>query len=382
MPIAAADLSPVVAAIASPARQGPAMLVVGLAALFVCSRMLAAILPRGRHADEGIGLRAFAYFVPIAAASLIAMLLGRPEIALGIVFGTSVGSLTTVVGFVALGSPVEGGPARWRRVWPFQIFAALLVFVSGFAGTFKWREAVGLLTEGLILLGLWSDRSTRDEPAQATTTTTTTRDVLDEAAARAPTLPYARPGTVRPSGRDRVVLALELLLIAALLWLGGVMAAQGAVRVYDQTPRFSTSAIAGSLISIALIMPMTYGQWRRTAGGRAWASVTTQFGVVMLNLCALLPVLILIPYLADHVPQIAHFAGDAFTEGNGVPRLLVFPAPMWRVDTTILIVAGVFLLPVALGKWALNREEGMILIAAYFFYLVVTAASGMDFRFR
>ena len=57
-------------------------------------------------------------------------------------------------------------------------------------------------------------------------------------------------------------------------------------------------------------------------------------------------------------------------------QLLLFPAPMWRVDTTVLIVAGVFLLPVALGKWALNREEGMILIAAYFFYLVVTAASG------
>src|SRR5439155_7420085 len=114
-------------------------LVGGMLALFACSRILAAILP---NHPQAIGLRSLAYFLPIAAASLIAMLLGRPEIAVGIVFGTSVGAMTTVVGFIALAGPVDAGPPRWRRLWPFQLAAALLVFVIGFKGTLNWRDAI------------------------------------------------------------------------------------------------------------------------------------------------------------------------------------------------------------------------------------------------
>jgi Ca2+/Na+ antiporter len=62
---------------------------------------------------------------------------------------------------------------------------------------------------------------------------------------------------------------------------------------------------------------------------------------------------------------------------EGLPKLLIFPPPMWRIDNVILIVVGVFLLPVAIGKWSLSREEGMVLIAAYFFYLTATLVSGL-----
>jgi len=41
--------------------------------------------------------------------------------------GTSVGALTTVVGFIAVGAPVESGPLRFRRIWAFILAAALLV---------------------------------------------------------------------------------------------------------------------------------------------------------------------------------------------------------------------------------------------------------------
>ncbi len=123
---------------------------------------------------------------------------------------------------------------------------------------------------------------------------------------------------------------------------------------------------------------MMYGSWRLSTGGQGWAPVTTQIGIVILNLCALLPALILLPYLAAHVPQVARWSGDAMLWHEGLPKLLLFPSPMWRIDNIVLIIMGVFLLPVAFGKWSLGREEGMVLIAGYFFYLTATIASGLD----
>jgi Ca2+/Na+ antiporter len=360
-------------------RWGPLVLLGGLVALFTCSRILAAILPR---ADDAIGARAVAYFIPIAAASLISILLGRPEIALGIVFGTSVGAMTTVVGFIALAGHLDYGPARWRRVWPFLLAAALLVFVAGFNGTFSWHHALALFLEGLILLSLWHDSSTTSNPTGDTTTTT----VLDQAwhgehPAQAPhTIPlnYATPPPAESRKRPREgagILLAELSLIAILLWLGSWAVTFGAIQSSQRLRGMSTSGIAGSVISLALVLPMMYGTWRRSAGQRGWAPLTTQIGVVLLNLCLLLPILILLPYIAAYVPQISHWAGDAIAPRGGKVAPLLFPAPMWRIDNVVLIIMGVFLLPVAIGKWTLGREEGMVLIAGYFFYLTVTMAN-------
>jgi Ca2+/Na+ antiporter len=369
----------VVAAFVPSVTSGPAILLGGMIALFACSRVLAARVARG---DLAVGLRAVSYFIPIAAASFAAMLLGRPEIAVGIVFGTSVGAMTTVIGFVALGAPVEAGPPRWRRIWPFQLAAALLVFVIGFKGTFNWRDAVALGVEGLLLFGLWNDR--RDETEQ------TTASVLNEAAAAAAagytewprTFPLnyaapAPPANVHAPAR-MVILILEFMLVAVLLWLGAWSITQGTVRTASQLRGMSTSALAGSIVSLALVLPMTYGSWRRSSGGRGWAPVTTQVGVVLLNLCVLLPLLILLPYLAVHVPQVSAWAGDAMLWNDQLPKLLIFPTPMWRIDNVVLIVVGVLLLPVAIGKWSLGREEGLVLIAGYFFYLTATIASGFE----
>jgi hypothetical protein len=170
----------------------------------------------------------------------------------------------------------------------------------------------------------------------------------------------------------------ELALVAVLLWLGAWSITQGTVRTASHLRGMSTSALAGSIVSLALVLPMTYGTWRRSSGARGWSPVTTQVGVVLLNLCALLPALILLPYLAVHVPQVSRWAGEAMLWNDRLPKLLIFPTPMWRIDNVVLIVVGVLLLPVAIGKWSLGREEGLVLIAGYFFYLTATIASGFE----
>jgi Ca2+/Na+ antiporter len=367
MPDDAVALDPLV-------RFGPVILLGGMVALFTCSRVLASIFAR----PEGpVGARAMALFVPIAAASLTAMLLGRPEIAIGVVFGTSVGAVTTAIGFVALAEPIAPGPARWRRLWAFLLATAMLVFVAGFKGTLNWRDAVALMVEGLLLLTLWNDSS------EAGGAATTHADVLQEAARRderheAIALNYATPARAQAWTLGRVLLlTVELGLLAALLWLGGWAVTQGSVRSSTLLRGMSTSGLAASVVSLSLVLPMMYGSWRMAAGGRGWAPVTAQIGVVLLNLCALLPALILLPYLAAHVPAVAYWAGDAMAWHEGLPKLLVYPAPVWRIDNVLLILMGVLILPVALGKWSLGREEGLALIAGYFYDLTATVATGL-----
>jgi len=352
--------------------RGPAILLAGMVALFICSRILAIILPRQ---SDAIGLRAVAFFLPIAAVSLVSALMGRPEIAVAVVFGTSVGAMTTVVGFIAVSEPVVAGPPRWRRLWPFLLAAALLVFVIGFKGTFSWHHAVALATEGLLLFTLWNDSG----ETAVTTAAVTTAAVNTAATPPNETLSYATDGATPSHTLARsLLLPFELILVAILLWLAAWFVTRGTVRTAPMLRGMSTSGLAGSVVSLSMVLPMMFGSWRLGVGGRGWALVTTQIGVVLLNLCALLPVLILLPYAAAHFPQVAHWAGDSMLWHEGLPKLLIFPPPMWRIDNVLLLIVGVFLLPVAIGKWSLGREEGMVLIAAYFFYLTATLASGLE----
>jgi hypothetical protein len=229
-----------------------------------------------------------------------------------------------------------------------------------------------LLVEGILLLTLWFDGP---DPVA------TPQSVLDGANSPGETGsgdPHITPPPVPHSRDESGLLIVQLILVAALLWFGGWGITRGAVRTSSALRGLSTSGMAGSIISLALVMPMMYGTWRQADGGRGWVPVTTQIGVVLLNLCALLPVLILLPYLANIAPFIAHWAGDSLAPRGGLPTLLLFPSPMWRIDNVVLIVVGILLLPVSIGKWRLGREEGMILLAGYFFYLTTTLASGLE----
>jgi cation:H+ antiporter len=325
-----------------------ALLLGGAAALFVASRLLAVFIPRSL---TSLGARAFAFFIPIALVALTASLLGRPEMAISVVFGTSVGAMTTAIGFIAVASPIGGGPSRWRRLWPFLLAPALLVLVAGFDGTLHWRHATALLTEGLVLLALWREQP--ESPGVAT------------AISVEPDL-----SSIPPLARILTAIA-AILLAAAAAWA----VTHGSIAPTLGGRRLSTGATGATIISLSMVMPMMYGTWRMASAGRSWAPVTAQVGVVFLNLCLLLPLLILMPYVAQWAPEIAKYAGESMIADGRMQNLFMPPA-VWRIDNVILIVVGILLIPVAIGKWTLSREEGLFLIAAYFFYLTATLAIG------
>ena len=63
-------------------------------------------------------------------------------------------------------------------------------------------------------------------------------------------------------------------------------------------------------------------------------------------------------------------AGDLIV----VLRPMPFPLAVWRVDTVLLIVLGLMLVPVSLGRWTLRKVEGLVLTCLYAAYLIMSTA--------
>jgi Ca2+/Na+ antiporter len=56
--------------------------------------------------------------------------------------------------------------------------------------------------------------------------------------------------------------------------------------------------------------------------------------------------------------------------------VLPFPIAVWRIDVVLLILLGLFLLPVSFGLWEIRKSEGLFLIFIYAAYLVGTTLLG------
>src|SRR3954468_6185230 len=99
--------------------------------------------------------RIFAHWLPIVVAVLFATFLGYGEMAVAMIFGTSVALLSVVSGFVVIAGPLGDVPNQPRRLWPFLPVLTTLIFVLGLRGLLGVFEVVALVVQGLLLLLLW-----------------------------------------------------------------------------------------------------------------------------------------------------------------------------------------------------------------------------------
>jgi hypothetical protein len=315
------------------------------------------------------GRRALIHWTPIACAVLAARYFGAWDVALAIIFGTSVAVMSGVLGAVALAAPVGPAPANWKRLWPFVLATVLLIYVSGFNGLLTWKHGLALIVEGLALLSLWQDSSA-----------TTWHDAPNGQAPTAPpTGSSAGSLEYRPAGSDRA--AVPSAAVAAIaLAISGTLAICGAfaaIRGTAAVERISPGAIGAALFSFALTVPMVSGDRRLALNGSSWLAATSQIGIVFLNFCVLLPIVALIPYAAAFFRAVHVTARPILDVSTFQPHVTPFPLAHWRIDTVMLILLGVLLLPVSMGKWNLSREEGVILLVAYGVYLAATTLAGM-----
>jgi len=334
---------------------GRMMLLVGAVLLYVASRAGVEALA-GKEAWPG--RRAVGHWIPIAAAAMVAVAIHRGDLAISIIFATSVGCLSLVVGSICIVSPDSDSPAAQRRVWPFALPAALLTMLAGFTGELNWRHALVLLIEGGALGFAWRELSAGGSLAVA--------ELKGKAENRREFdwLGWANVG-----------------LCVLLSLIGGIAGVNGAQRMSRDFPAIPDVAMIVAVLGPILVLPMLTGGAALAQSDRGWAAITAAVAVVLLNLCVLLPVVTLIWYPAqminpkDLIGSIHHLASTGL--GGSTP--LPFSWVTWRVDNVVLVLVSFVLIPASLGRWRLGRTEGFTLIAVYAIYVLMEAAGSMRF---
>jgi hypothetical protein len=174
-----------------------------------------------------------------------------------------------------------------------------------------------------------------------------------------------------PVREQRAARTLQFILAFALGGVGAWLAFK-ATTVTDQRTRVAS----GGLIALAVLSPLlTLPIIGTTASiahhGRAGAALSAIAAMVLLNLMLLLPMVIFAHYVRQLT--LAWLAGSRTAEAlQDHLTPMAFPLAVWRVDTVLLLVLGLMLIPVSLGRWSLRKSEGLLLAMVYATYLIIS----------
>ena len=329
-----------------------ALSLLGLGAAAMWAASVAAAVAVGSRLGLAPGWRALFHWVPIAVAVSVSRFMGWTEVSIGLIFGTSIAILSSAVGSLSTIAPVGPAPVRWKRIWPFTLAAALIVFVSGYNGLLTWKHGLTLGMEGIVILSLWRDPVSEHEWGGS---------ISD------PSRPFVPPHFAW------IAVGISILLAG----LGTYAAVHGVAAMTQLKSHASPGAIAATLLSLVLATPLMQSGRGLAMAGASWIPMTANVGVVLLNLCLLLPLLAMIPY-AEAISQAINFAARPLIDWSTFsPRATVFPLAIWRIDSVVLVLLSAILLPAAVGKWNLGREEGLLLIIGYCVYLMGVTAAGV-----
>jgi hypothetical protein len=187
---------------------------------------------------------------------------------------------------------------------------------------------------------------------------------------------YASPSTSPPPPPlPQPRLAAYQFLLAIALGAAGAWLAYKAIVLADERTRVATSGlIAMAVISPLLVLPMLGTGAIAAHHGRGESATAAIVAIVQLNLFLLLPLVVLAHYV-QQIWQAMRQApisslGELYAGINPTP----FPLAVWRVDTVLLIVLGLMLVPVSLGRWPLRRAEGLMLAFLYAAYLIMSTS--------
>ncbi|HET6249615.1 MAG TPA: hypothetical protein VFE47_18145 [Tepidisphaeraceae bacterium] len=345
------------------------MLVLAAGALYAASRIAVFALARPDGSDAG--RRAIAQWLPIAGAVLAAVCMNRSDIALSLVLGTSVASLSLAVGMATWLNPMHVLPPS-RKTWPFILPTALLILMAGFSAHLTWWHALMLLVLGGAIWGVWNEAS---EAGGGTLG-------LPDGPVMSPALSAGNPSEATPPSRPLDNQAILIVLIAVAMVIGGgILAVLGTLKtcaVRDPgKPALYPGTLAATILSPLLILP-TLGTASAVAQrGYTGRAVTALVGTVLLNLCLLLPVAVLIWQFRPGDWHLAAYR-HAFNIRWDRSHVLPFDIAAWQIETVSLVVLGFGLIPVSLGRWTLGRLESTLLVLAYGGYVIMLAVFGMN----
>lgn len=319
------------------------LLIAGVVVQYVGTRItLAAVTRDDVSAPDR---RAIAQWLPIAVTALAAVALGHTSVAVALVFGSSVAALSLVLGMTAYAAPPQQLPAA-RRLWLLVLPAAMLVLLAGFRGSLTWYHALMLLTMGAAFLPLWLERTSPDG--------------------------QAAPLAVANPSSDRTVRWKSAAAGLLPLGVGAYLAAVGAIRTGEQSRLLTPELLAATVLSPLLLLPALGSATVLAQHGQTGQVITSLCGSALLNLCLLLPIVILINYLIGGLTNLSgHSFIGAFRESA---RAAPYPLVTWRVDAVVLVLISFALIPPAVGRWLPERLEAMLLVLLYAIYLIAETA--------
>ncbi len=317
--------------------------------------------PSFRIRHSNIGMIAVAHWLPVAAVALVAARHHR-ALAVCVLFGSSVATLCLAMG-VSLLCSARLPAGMWsenqnRRAWGMVLPLALLALLCGFSGRFTLLHAALLAVQGALAWMLWF-------PAVVPRDVSDNVLPIDTPRHRSPTNPLALFA--------RTVLAIILSLLFAILTL------RAAATMSGQVQHLGEGLMAVLMVTPALALPIL-GTGLNVARDqqRGDAMVSFAVAIVLLNLGLLLPVVVAIGHFTDHLAVHMHWHdwSSLYLErltpslnASSVP----YPMATWRIDTVALLLIGALLIPVANGRWALRRFDGLLLLLGYCLYIVFNA---------
>jgi Ca2+/Na+ antiporter len=316
----------------------PLIVAAGIA-MYIASKALSDALVGGRTGLPG--RLAIGQWLPIAVVAVAAAITNRQSMAVGLIFSTAVACLSLATGAVGfLGGSTCSTAAR--RSWAMLVPVGLLVFLAGFRASVSLFNASVLALQGLCVLLLWTDGSPADEPQ-----------------------------AVRPplSGRGFFIRFLQALLGLMLAMVGAWFGMRGIDLVAASSESASAGLLTATLLSPLLVLPIIGTGTELAQQNESVTAVSSHVGVALLNACLLLPMVVLVN-IARQMIQIKSMTLENI-------HALPFPLAVWRVDVVMLIALGLFLLPVALGKWSISKLQGLGLMLGYLIYLGLAIIIGV-----
>jgi len=292
--------------------RGQLELIAGAAMLYVGGRAAAEALARGEAAP---GARAVGHWLPIAAVAGAAVLFGQSDMALTLLFSSSIAAIALVGGCVAIigttANEPEFFPEPLRKAAAFLLPAAVLAYLSGFAGEIGWLSCALLACQGAIALCVWFGRF----------------------------------------DAKRAVSVRRLMVAAPLCVVGAWAAIHGATRLNPDIDYPPSLIAAATILAPLLAAPMLLSGSMLAQRGQAWAAHGTHIGVAQLNLCAGLPLAALLWRIRRH-------------------EAMAYPMHIWRVDAIVMVLLAAALLPATAGRWRPGRMEGFFLVGLYIAYVL------------
>lgn len=288
---------------------------------------------------------ALAMTLPASLLSAWAVTSGRADVAVAMVFSSSVSALSLALGTALLSAPSHVEPSTGQRWWLMLGPLSAMALLAGLAGHVGGWHIVSLLTIA-VLTRLLVRADVPRTPAQASLA----RDPL--------------PARVAQT-------MLAVLLVATGCYIAFVAIDLVNVRVGRETGDILATILFGPASALPLIGAATHLLRQH----RSTEAVGSLIGSAVLLLGVTLPVTALAWSLLHFDPP-DRDGGWFNLVRTGLPAI-AFPLRVWRVDAVLLVVLSIAIAPAAFGRWSLGRLEGLLLVLLYLGYLVAGVTTGV-----